>query len=135
MPDKLHFSLVSPSRELFSGEVDHVVAPGIEGEFGVLPLHAPVMTLLKNGVVRVLEGNEVRMRIYVHGGFADVTPQGLTILAEAARDLSEVSAGQVDAEIEEVKRKGLSLDPSDPAQHTLAAHVAFLEGLRAAVAN
>jgi F-type H+-transporting ATPase subunit epsilon len=135
MPDKLHFSLVSPSRELFSGDVEHVIAPGMEGEFGVLPQHAPFMTLLKNGVVRVLEGNDVRMRVYVRGGFADVTPQGITILAEAARDLSDVDAQKVDSEIEDVKRKALSLDEGDPARLALTEQIAFLEGLRAAVAN
>ena len=82
MADKLHFSLVSPARELFSGEVDHVIAPGTDGEFGVLAHHAPFMTTLKNGVVRVLEGDTVKMRIFVRGGFADVTSAGLTILAE-----------------------------------------------------
>ena len=80
MADKLHFSLVSPAKELFSGEVDHVIAPGTDGEFGVLVNHAPFMTTLKNGVVRVLEGDTVKMRIFVRGGFADVTSAGLTIL-------------------------------------------------------
>ena len=82
MADKLHFSLVSPAKELFSGEVDHVIAPGTEGEFGVLVNHAPFMTTLKNGVVRVLDGDTTKMRLFVRGGFADVTPAGLTILAD-----------------------------------------------------
>ena len=90
MSDKLHFSLVSPARELFSGEVDHVIAPGSDGEFGVLVNHAPFMTTLKNGVVRVLDGETISMRMFVRGGFADVTAAGLTILAEEAVDLSDV---------------------------------------------
>jgi len=101
MADKLHFSLVSPARELFSGQVDHVIAPGTEGEFGVLAHHAPFMTTLKNGIVRVLEGDAVKMRIYVRGGFADVTPAGLTILAEEARNLTDAKAEDVDAESSE----------------------------------
>ena len=105
MAAKLHFSLVSPAKELFSGEVDHVIAPGSEGEFGVLVNHAPFMTTLKNGVVRVLEGDATKMRLYVRGGFADVTPAGLTILAEEAIDLAEVDAGKIDAELEETKSK------------------------------
>lgn len=135
MADKLHFSLVSPSRELFSGEVDHVIAPGTEGEFGVLARHAPFMTTLKNGIVRVLEGDTVKMRIYVRGGFADVTPAGLTILAEEARNLNDVKVGEVDAEIESARLKLLALDKGDTKQFALQEQIAYLEGVRAALAN
>ena len=83
MAGKLHFSLVSPEREVYAGEVDQVVAPGVEGEFGVLAGHAPFMTVLKLGEVVVLNGTEKRV-FEIQGGFADVTPQGLTILAEHA---------------------------------------------------
>jgi F-type H+-transporting ATPase subunit epsilon len=83
MAAKLHFSLVSPERELFSGEVDQVDAPGSEGDFGVLAGHAPFMTTLKEGRVKAYDGDET-MVFDVRGGFADVTPEGLTILAEHA---------------------------------------------------
>jgi F-type H+-transporting ATPase subunit epsilon len=135
MADKLHFSLVSPARELFSGAVDHVIAPGTEGEFGVLAHHAPFMTTLKNGVVRVLEGDAVRMRIYVRGGFADVTPSGLTILAEEARNLTDVKAEDVDAELEATRLKLLALDKDDPKRFVMQEQMAYLEGVRAALAN
>ncbi len=83
MAGKLHFSLVSPERELFAGEVDQVDAPGAEGDFGVLAGHAPFMTTLKEGRVKLYKDGAVL--IYeVKGGFADVTPAGLTILAEEA---------------------------------------------------
>ena len=84
---KLHFSLVAPERELFSGEVDMVQAPGAEGDFGVLANHAPFMTALREGVVTVIDGSSRRL-FEVHGGFADVTPAGLTILAEKASELT-----------------------------------------------
>ena len=85
MPGKLHFSLVSPERELFVGEVDQVDAPGAEGDFGVLAGHAPFMTALREGPVTVHDGG--RKTVFeVRGGFADVTPEGLTILAEHARE-------------------------------------------------
>lgn len=135
MADKLHFSLVSPARELFSGEVDHVIAPGTEGEFGVLVNHAPFMTTLKNGVVRVLEGDVVRHRFYVRGGFADVTPAGLTILAEEARGLSDVNAQEIDVEIEAVKLKLLELDADDTKRSVYEHQISYLEGLRNALAN
>jgi F-type H+-transporting ATPase subunit epsilon len=85
MAGKLHFSLVSPERELFSGDVDQVDAPGSEGDFGVLAGHAPFMTALKEGRVTVHDGG--RLIVFeVRGGFADVTPEGLTILAEHAAE-------------------------------------------------
>jgi F-type H+-transporting ATPase subunit epsilon len=82
---KLHFSLVAPERELFSGEVDQVIAPGTDGQFGVLAGHAPFMTTLTEGDVVVLDGSS-RKVFAVRGGFADVTPAGLTILAEHATE-------------------------------------------------
>ncbi len=84
---KLHFSLVSPERELFSGQVDQVDAPGSEGDFGVLAGHAPFMTTLKEGWVKVHVDGQIRT-FDVHGGFADVTPEGLTILAEKADEVN-----------------------------------------------
>jgi len=83
---KLHFSLVSPERELFSGDVDQVDAPGVEGDFGVLVGHAPFMTTLKEGWVKVHVDGGLRT-FDIHGGFADVTPEGLTILAEKADEV------------------------------------------------
>jgi F-type H+-transporting ATPase subunit epsilon len=83
---KLHFSLVSPQRELFAGDVDQVDAPGSEGDFGVLAGHAPFMTTLKEGRVKAYDGEEV-MVFEVRGGFADVTAEGLTILAEHAEEV------------------------------------------------
>jgi F-type H+-transporting ATPase subunit epsilon len=86
LAEKLHFSLVSPERELFSGQVDQVDAPGSEGDFGVLAGHAPFMTALKEGRVTVY--NDSQKKVYdVRGGFADVTPEGFTILAEQAAEV------------------------------------------------
>jgi F-type H+-transporting ATPase subunit epsilon len=95
---KLHFSLVSPERELFSGHVDQVVVPGIDGQFGVLSQHAPVMTVIQQGAIRILDGTSER-KIYVGGGFADVTPSGLTILAEDAVDLSLLDKAGLEKDI------------------------------------
>ena len=83
MAEKLHFSLVAPERELYSGDVDQVDASGIEGDFGVLAGHAPFMTALKEGPVTVKADGQTKV-FQVRGGFADVTPAGLTILAEHA---------------------------------------------------
>lgn len=135
MADKLHFSLVSPAKELFSGEVDHVIAPGSEGEFGVLANHAPFMTTLRNGVVRVLEGDTVKMRIFVRGGFADITSAGLTILAEEARMLDDVKVEDVQAEMEATLLKIQALDKEDSNRATLQEHYDYLESLKAALVH
>lgn len=133
MADKLHFSLVSPARELFSGEVDHVIAPGSDGEFGVLVNHAPFMTTLKNGVVSVEDNGETTMRLFVRGGFADVTPAGLTILAEEAVNMASVSAESVQKDLE-AARQALLTEGKDGSP-VLEEQVAYLEGLKAALVN
>ena len=131
MADLLHFSLVSPERELFSGDVKQVDAPGVEGEFGVLPQHAPFMTVLKSGVVRIYEDQGVTP-VFVRGGFADVTPGGLTILAEEAVRLSDVDAAEIDAQIARVRTD--ANDPGDEMRRKRASErLAYLEALRAAL--
>jgi F-type H+-transporting ATPase subunit epsilon len=95
---KLHFSLVSPERELFSDDVDQVVVPGAAGQFGALALHAPTMSVVQAGVVRILDGSTER-RIYVGGGMADVTPTGVIILAEDAVDLSKVDKDSLNRDL------------------------------------
>jgi F-type H+-transporting ATPase subunit epsilon len=87
MAGKLNFSLVAPEREVFAGLVDQVDAPGVEGDFGVLADHAPFMTALREGPVTVINGG-TRRTFTVKGGFADVTPAGLTILAEEAAEVA-----------------------------------------------
>ncbi|MEO1309496.1 MAG: F0F1 ATP synthase subunit epsilon [Pseudomonadota bacterium] len=89
MADKLHFSLVSPERELMSREVDQVVVPGTDGRFGVLANHAPFMSTLTAGLLSVMDGGKEE-KVFVRGGFADVTPAGLTVLAEEATPVSEL---------------------------------------------
>lgn len=93
------FELVSPERLLFTGEVESVVVPGTEGEFTVLKDHAPLMSTLKPGVVTIAESGAKQSRLFVRGGFADVNPAGLTILAETAVPLDELDAAKLDAEI------------------------------------
>ena len=128
MTDKLKFSLVSPARELFSGDVDHVIAPGTDGEFGVLPQHAPFMSTLKNGVVRVLEGEAVTMRVFVRGGFADVTPDGLTILAEEAVNLADIDAAELADRVQAAHEKALA----EPDNLIAREHHDYLVALQAA---
>jgi len=94
-----HFELVAPEKLIFSGEVESVIVPGTEGEFTVLKDHAPVISALRPGVVVIEEGGRATQRHYVHGGFAEVAPSGLTILADLALPLEQVDAAKLDAEI------------------------------------
>ena len=88
---KVAFELVSPERVLASLAADMVVVPGEEGDFGVLANHAPLLSLLRPGLIEIYQGNAVAERIFVEGGFAEVNPHGLIVLAEAANPLAELS--------------------------------------------
>jgi F-type H+-transporting ATPase subunit epsilon len=79
----LHFEFVSPETVLFSGDVDQVDLPGIEGDLGVLPGHAPMVTLLRPGIVTIMREGR-REPVVVVGGFAEMGPGGLTVLADRA---------------------------------------------------
>jgi F-type H+-transporting ATPase subunit epsilon len=133
MADKLHFALVSPERELFNGEVDHVVVPGSEGEFGVSPNHAPVMSVIKPGALRVFDDGNVR-RIFVNGGFADVTPEGLTVLAEEAVDLTNVDVATLDQELKNAQ-DDLRDANSDDKRFAAQRAVSRVEVMKAALAR
>jgi F-type H+-transporting ATPase subunit epsilon len=98
MAEPFQFELVSPERQLMSEPVDQVVVPGADGYFTVLKGHAPFMSTMKPGVVDVINGNDT-FRIFVRGGFADVSAAGLTILAEQAIPLDEVDAEMLAQEI------------------------------------
>jgi F-type H+-transporting ATPase subunit epsilon len=84
-----HFELVSPERLVFAGEVNQVDVPGEEGEFGVFAGHAPYIATLKPGMLKIYGASGAPQRIVVRGGFAEVGPAGLTVLAESATPAEE----------------------------------------------
>jgi F-type H+-transporting ATPase subunit epsilon len=94
-----HFELVSPEKLLFSGDVEAVVVPGLEGQFTVMKDHAPVMTVLKAGIVEIEETATKSSKLFVRGGFADVAGGGLTLLAEQATPIEQFDATQLSGEI------------------------------------
>jgi F-type H+-transporting ATPase subunit epsilon len=96
-----HFDLVSPENLVFSGEVEHVVVPGTEGELGVLAGHAPLIAMLKPGILRILGPNE--QRIMVVGGFAEVNPDGLTVLADRAVPVDDLDPAVLAGEIKDAE--------------------------------
>ncbi|MCX7899618.1 MAG: F0F1 ATP synthase subunit epsilon [Methylocystis sp.] len=127
-----HFELVSPEKHLFSGDVESVVAPGAEGQFTVLKDHAPVMTTMKPGVVVVTAGDGKVEKLFVRGGFADVSAAGFTILAEQAIPLAEIDLAKVDADIRDA-REDLNDARTDEARAAASAKLARLLEMRAAV--
>jgi F-type H+-transporting ATPase subunit epsilon len=101
--DKVAFQLVAPERLLVAAEVDMVVVPGAEGDFGVLPLHSPFMSVLRPGVIETYEGNQVSGRIFVGGGFAEVNERGCTVLAEEAMPVEEIDVEQARTRLSEAQ--------------------------------
>jgi F-type H+-transporting ATPase subunit epsilon len=99
MAEQIQFELVSPERLLVSQPVEMVVVPGVEGDFGVLPGHAPLVSNVRPGVIAVFEQGQVTQRIFVAGGFAEVTPERCTVLAEEARPVSDLDRGAAEEEI------------------------------------
>ncbi len=103
MPDSFKFELVSPERLLVSQDVESVVVPGTEGDMTVMAHHAPVMTSLKAGVVTVkpTEGGEERYVVF--GGFADILPDGVTLLAESATHHRDIEREHIQRRIQEAR--------------------------------
>lgn len=133
MAEKLSFALVSPEREVFHGDVDHVVVPGSEGEFGVSPHHAPVMSVIKPGALKVFNDGAER-RIFVNGGFADVTPDGLTILAEEALDLADVDPAQMEQDLKDAQEDMRDANTEERRENAQRA-LARIEAMKAAMAR
>lgn len=125
-----HFELVSPERLLFAGDVEAVVVPGAEGAFTVLKDHAPVMSVLRPGIVEVDESASKKQRLFVRGGFADVSSHGLTILAEQAVPLEELDAAKIDKQIQDAQ-EDLNDAVSEESKRLASEKLAQLREVRA----
>jgi len=104
MAEKFQFDLVSPEKLLYSAHAEQVVVPGVEGDFGVLAGHAPLISIVRTGLIDV-KGSEdgADLRIFVRGGLAEVTPAGLTVLAEEAMPFEDLSAADLDGRIKNLE--------------------------------
>ena len=100
----LHFELVSPEKLLFSGDVDQVDVPGSEGDFGVLPDHAPFVTTLRPGILTIITGANVQ-KVVVLGGFAEVSAEGLTVLADVAETVEDIDRAMITSRIAEMESR------------------------------
>ena len=98
-----HFELVSPDKISFSGEVDQVDVPGAEGDLGVLAGHAPLISLLRPGLMTVYSGGE-QTRLVVLGGFAEVGPDGLTVLADVATSVEDLDRTSLQMQIAQMEQ-------------------------------
>ena len=109
-----HFDLVSPEKLAFSGDVDQVDIPGVEGDFGVLAGHAPVVAAIRPGILTIITGGS-KQKIIVLGGIAEVSEKGLTVLADVATSLDELDRAQftdtiTDMETKLSEKEGSELD-------------------------
>jgi len=103
MADRVQFELVTPERLLLSEMVEMVVVPGTEGNFGVLPGHAPLISSIRPGTIDIYEGQSVTRRIFVVSGIAEVTPELCTVLADEAMAPDEVDRSAIEAELQTVE--------------------------------
>lgn len=102
--EKVEFELVTPERLLVSESVDMVTVPGSEGNFGVLARHAPMISALRPGVIEVCaEGRTPSERMFVGGGFAEVTGERCTVLAEEAMELDDIDRARVEEELKNAR--------------------------------
>jgi F-type H+-transporting ATPase subunit epsilon len=99
-----HFDLVSPEKLAFSGEVDQVDIPGVEGDFGVLAGHAPVVAAMRPGILTIIAGAS-RQKVIVLGGIAEVSAKGLTVLADVATSLDELDRAEFADTIADMQNK------------------------------
>jgi F-type H+-transporting ATPase subunit epsilon len=130
MADSVEFELVSPEKLLLSKSVEMVVVPGSEGDFGVLPRHAPLISTIRPGIIRVYEGGKVTDQIFVAGGFAEVTGTRCTVLAEEALPVADIDRAAVEKgmgdnrdDLQDAKND----DEREAIQHKLAVAEAKLQ--------
>jgi F-type H+-transporting ATPase subunit epsilon len=134
MADPYKFELVSPEKLLVSEQVEHVIIPGSEGEMTVMAQHAPVMTTVKPGVVTVRSVSGGETRYVVFGGFADILPDGCTLLAESAVSVADVDRQDLARRIEAAREEAASAkdDQSRTKAEMYLAQLAMLENALAA---
>ena len=118
MPLKLE--IVSPEKLLLSRDVDMVVIPAVEGDMGVLEGHSPVTVMLRGGVVSLYEGEKIVESLFVAGGFAEVTPEGCTVLAGEAMPVNEIDRDKAEKRLRDAEEAHAQVDGDDPVEEELA---------------
>jgi F-type H+-transporting ATPase subunit epsilon len=130
--NKVEFELVSPEKLLVSKDADMVVVPGVEGDFGVLPRHAPMISTVRPGVISIYEGKTVIERIFVAGGVAEVTPTRCTVLAEQALPVSDIDPAAAKQSLQDA-REDLADAKTDSerkaAERQIAVNTAMIQAI------
>jgi F-type H+-transporting ATPase subunit epsilon len=132
MADRIQFELVSPERLLVSEPVEMVVVPGVEGDIGVLPDHAPMISNLRPGTISVFDAGKVAQRIFVAGGLAEVTPERCTVLAESALPVDGIDRAAAEGDIR-LAREDVAEAKDDAERSRLEAAIAIAEAKIAAL--
>ena len=127
----LDLEIVSPERLLLSRPVDMVVIPADEGDLGALPNHSPMIVLLRGGTIRLYEGAQVTERLFVSGGFAEITPSRVTVLADEATPVAAVSRAEGERRLAAAQGDYDRADKMDVA--ALDAAMARLQSARAMI--
>ena len=134
MANTIHVDVVSAEEQIYSGEAEFVVLPGIEGELGVYPRHTPLFTQIRPGAVRIkLPGEAADELVFVQGGFLEIQPNRVTVLADTAiraHDLDEAKALEAKQQAEEALKNKGSAGNIATAQAELAIAAAQLEAIR-----
>jgi len=134
MADTIEFELVSPERLVLSQPVEMAVVPGAAGDFGAMPQHAPLISAVRPGVIDIYQGGKVTSRIFVAGGFVEVTSVRCTVLAEEAMPVTELDQATVAARLEFAERS-LADAAGDPARAKAQLAVAVAQAMQAALAK
>ena len=124
--EKVEFELVTPERLVISRGVDMVVVPGAEGDFGVLPGHTPMVSTVRPGIVNVYEGREIVERLFVAGGFAEVTAARCTVLADRAVAVDELDPAATEQTLKDA-REDLADAKTDDARREADKQIAICE--------
>jgi F-type H+-transporting ATPase subunit epsilon len=134
MANTIHVDVVSLTESVFSGEAEFVVLPGVMGELGIYPKHAPLITQIKPGEVRIkVAGQDEPQIVFVQGGFLEVQPNVVTVLSDTAiraHDLDEAKALEAKARAEEAMQNKMSKEEVAKAEGELASAVAQLAAIR-----
>ena len=134
MADTGEFELVSPERLLLSIPVEMVVVPGSEGDFGVLPGHAPMISTVRPGVISIWQDGAVDRRVFVAGGVAEVQPERCTVLAEDAVPLEDADEAEADRRVADA-REALERADDEGTAAEARKRLAAAEALRTAIAS
>ena len=128
--DRVGFELVSPERLELSEDVEMVVVPGAEGDFGVLPRHTPMISTVRPGVIRVFENGAATTRIFVAGGFAEVTPERCTVLADQAIPVADIDRAAAEQQLKDAREDLADAKDEDErkaAEKAIAVNEAMLQ--------